>query len=213
MAATYPPLPPPVLRSSQLLINILPAGGPTPKNPGKRGTRTPRTRDPKESRRAPELLYHSLPPSGRLEPGSIRTTHPLPPQCLKPAATAVWYNCLVERAILKRSVKTWRPMRLRCKPPSSEGSSLPHSALVNKGRVSGHETTALLPGKTSQEAVEGDIQVTGLLPVAATWQHWGEHYKAGCIEAPHRPVYRLHLLLDDGQVLLPATLVFPPPVI
>ena len=114
-----PTIPPPVLRSSQLLINELPAGGPTPKNPGKRGTQTPQsTRDPKESRRAPELSYHSLPPSGRLQPGSIRTTHPLPPQCLKPAATAVWYNCLVERAILKWSVKTWRPMRLRCKPLS-----------------------------------------------------------------------------------------------
>ena len=152
-----------------------------------------------------DLSYHSLPPSGRLEPGSIRTTHPLPPQCLKPVATAVWYNCLVKRAILKRSVKNWRPMSLRCKPPSL-------TVLVNKWGVGGHETTVLVPGKAHQEAVEGDIQVTGLLQVAATWQHWGEH-KTGCIEVPHHPVYRLHFLPDDGQALLPTIFMSPTPVV
>ena len=71
----------------------------------------------------------------------------------------------------------------------------------------------LLSGKVSQEAIESDIQLADLLPVTATWHHWWENDKTGCVVPPHHPIYRLHLLPDDRPVLRPNTSVFLTPAV
>ena len=193
------PCPP---RFPPLMINEPSAErAPHPRWPGVRSKRTPhpgdtrRTRGPPSSHVTPCPKWTSW---AHLHLPTYRT--PSPSQNLKPAATAMLCSCLGDNAILKRSVKTWRPTRFKCSPPSLTANRLngypfPRPILVNERGKGGHKSTMFASCEIPQETVKRQVQLLCVLPVTPTWQHSREHNEASCVKTPHRTVQGLNLFL------------------
>ena len=165
-----------------------------------KGTRTPhpgvtkRDRGPPSSQTTPYPKWAS---GARLH----LPTYCIPPQCTKPAAVAILCSCFGDKAILNLSANTWRPTRFKWRPPSLIANKLligrPYidpSLWIKEVKV-GIKPQCFFSGKASQEVVKGQVQLLGVLPVTAAWQHSRENGKTSGVETPYGPVQGLYLLL------------------